>query len=58
MAGVLLGAQSSLPSYFTGGAESKLNPAVVSFEKELSHVLSLLKKAEKKSPSWEFNLKV
>ena len=58
MAGTVLGAQSSLPSYFKGGGEAKLNPAVTTFEKELSQILSSLKKAEKKWPSWEFYQKV
>ena len=61
MAGIVLGAQSSLPSYFKqrgGSSEAKLNPTVTSFEKELAQVLSSLKKAEKKWPSWEFYQKV
>lgn len=58
MAGVVLGAQSSLPVYFKGGAETKLNPVAVSFEKELSQVLGLVKKTEKKPPTWEVHQKV
>ena len=63
MAGIVLGAQSSLPSYFKrsrvgGGGEAKQNPAVTTFEKELAQVLSSLKKVEKKWPSWEFHQKV
>ena len=55
----MLGAQNSFPSYFKQGVgEAKLNPTVTSFEKELGQVLSSLKKAEKKWPSWEFHQKV
>lgn len=54
----MLGAQSSLPRYFKDGGESKLNPTVVSFERELAQVLSSLKKTEKKPPCWEFNQRV
>ena len=59
MAGAVLGAQNSLPNYFKqGGGAARPNPTVTTFEKELSQVLSSLKKAEKKWPSWEFYQKV
>jgi hypothetical protein len=58
MAGIVLGAQSSLPSYFKQGGEAKLNPTITSFEKDLAQVLSSLKKAEKTWQSWEFYQKV
>ena len=53
MAGVVLGVQSSLPGYFKGGAESKLNPVALLFEKELGQVLGLVRKIEKKLSTWE-----
>ena len=61
MAGIVLGAQSSLSSYFKrvgGGGEAKQNPTVTTFEKELAQILSSLKKVEKKWPNWEFHQKV
>ena len=60
MAGIVLGAQSSLPGYFKQqggrGSDAKPSPLVTSFEKDLAQVLSSLKKAEKKKwpTSWEF----
>lgn len=43
----VLGARGTLPGYFTG-AESRVDPAVISFEKELDYFTALIKRAGKK----------
>ena len=53
----VLGARGTLPGYFTG-AESRVDPAVISFEKELEYFTALIKRAGKKPATAESRQKV
>ena len=53
----VLGARGTLPGYFTG-AESRVDPAVISFEKELDYFTALIKRAGKKPATAESRQKV
>ena len=53
----VVGARGTLPSYYTG-AESRAEPAVISFEKELDYFTALIKRAGKKPATAESRQKV
>ena len=53
----VVGARGTLPSYYTG-AESRTEPAVISFEKELDYFTALIKRAGKKPATAESRQKV
>ena len=42
------GARSALPGYFSG-AETRANPVVASFEKELSYFVKLVNRVDRKT---------
>ena len=54
MAGLLLGASSSLPDYFNDVAQAKSKTMIASFDRELGYLLGSLKKASKNSGDEEF----
>ncbi len=52
----VVGARSALPGYFSG-EEARVNPVVVSFEKELGYFVAAVKKAGKKFAAAEHKRK-
>ena len=53
----VLGSHSKLPGYFTG-AQSRANPVVASFEKELGYFAASIRRAERKAPTAESKQKL